>query len=116
VVFSLLAAAYLDLHLAERIDPICNLVVSSVPGPPRPLHLAGARLLGIHPLGPIYSGMALNLTAIGCADSLDIGLVACRGRMPDLWDLADAIPEALDELADAVSAGSAIAGAVRTRA
>ena len=115
VVFSLLAAAYLDLHLAERFDPICNLVVSSVAGPPRPLHLAGARLLGIHPLGPIYSGMALNVTAISCADSLDIGLVACRGRMPDLWELADGIPEALDELAEAVSAGSAIAGDVRTR-
>ena len=34
---------------------------------------------------------------------MDIGLVACRGRMPDLWDLADAIPRALTELANAVS-------------
>ncbi len=114
-VFSLLSDAYLDLHLAERMDPICNLVVSSVPGPPQALHLAGARLVGIHPLGPIYSGVALNVTAIGCADSLDIGLVACRGRMPDLWDLADAIPLALDELAAAVFASSARARVVTPR-
>jgi len=115
LVFSLLSEAYLDLHLAERIDPICNLVVSSVPGPPQPLHLAGARLVGIHPLGPIYSGVSLNVTAIGCADSLDIGLVACRGRMPDLWDLADAIPMALDELTDAVFADSPAARVVTLR-
>jgi WS/DGAT/MGAT family acyltransferase len=102
-VFSLIADLYLNLHLAERIDPVCNLVISSVPGPPESLYLAGARLEGIYPLGPIYSGLALNVTAIGCGNSMDIGLVACRGRMPDLWDLADAIPPALDELAEAVS-------------
>jgi WS/DGAT/MGAT family acyltransferase len=109
LVFSWLSEAYLDLHLAERIDPLCNLVVSSVPGPQQPLHLAGARLVGIHPLGPIYSGIALNVTAIGHADRLDIGLVACRGRMPDLWDLADAIPLALGDLADTAGADVAVA-------
>jgi WS/DGAT/MGAT family acyltransferase len=102
-VFSFLADLYLNLHLSERIEPVCNLVVSSVPGPPESLYLAGARLEGIFPFGPIYSGLALNITAIGCGDSMDIGLVACRGRMPDVWDLADAIPPALTELSKAVA-------------
>jgi hypothetical protein len=35
--------------------------------------------------------------------------------MPDLWDLADAIPLALDELAAAVFAGSARARVVTPR-
>lgn len=103
LVFSFIADLYLNLHLAERIEPVCNLIVSSVPGPPEPLYLAGARLEGIYPLGPIYSGLALNVTAIGCGDSVDIGLVACRGRMPDLWELADAMPGELKRLAESVS-------------
>ena len=103
-VFSLLADAYVDLHIGERIDPICNLIVSSVPGPPATLYLGGARLVGLHPLGPIYSGLVLNITAMSCGDAMDVGLVACRGRLPDLWELADAIPGALEELADAVGA------------
>jgi diacylglycerol O-acyltransferase len=102
-VFSLLTEAYIDLHLAERMDPICNLVVSSVPGPPTPLYLFGARLDGIYPLGPIYSGLALNVTAMSAHGSIDFGFVACRGRMPDLWDLVDGLPVALEELADALS-------------
>jgi diacylglycerol O-acyltransferase len=103
-VFSLLARGYIGSGLADRMDPFWNLVVSSVPGPPEPLYLAGARLEGIHPLGPIFAGMALNVTAIGCGASLDLGLVACRRRVPDLWELADAIPGALAEL------GAALAG------
>ena len=98
LVFSLLARGVIESGLLHRMDPFWNLLVSSVPGPPESLYLAGARLVGIHPLGPIFDGLALNVTAVGCGGNLDFGLVACRRRMPDLWDLADAIPEALDEL------------------
>jgi hypothetical protein len=31
---------------------------------------------------------------------VDIGLIACRDSVPDLWALADAMPEALRELLD----------------
>lgn len=101
-VFTLISRAYIDLALYERVTPICNLVVSSVPGPRDPLYLGGARLLGLYPLGPIFSGMALNVTAMGFPDGMDVGLVGCRGRMPDLWELADGLSRALDELADAL--------------
>jgi diacylglycerol O-acyltransferase len=114
-VFSLMTRAYVDLDLEARVDPLCNLIVSSVPGPPEPLYLAGARLDGIYPLGPIYSGVALNVTAMGCGDDMEIGLVACRKRMPDLWDLADGIPVALAELAEAVATGSCSVGAAQGR-
>ncbi len=101
-VFSLLSSAYVDLHIADRIDPPCNLVVSTVPGPPEPLYLFGSRIEAIYPLGPIYAGVALNVTAMSSCDSVDFGLVACRGRMPDLWDLVDALPGALEDLARAL--------------
>ena len=100
-VFSLISRAYVELGLAERLPPICNLIVSSVPGPPVPLYLAGSRLVGIHPLGPVYSGLLLNVTALSGVESMNLGLVACRGRIPDLWELCDAIPESLAELAAA---------------
>jgi diacylglycerol O-acyltransferase len=111
LVFSLFARAYTRLHLADRVTPLCNLVVSSVNGPPEALYFAGARLRGIYPLGPIYDGMALNVTALRCGDAIDVGLVACRGRIRDLWEIADAIPEALAELT-----GSGAAPARRIRA
>lgn len=105
-VFSLVSRAYVGLGLAERLPPLCNLIVSSVPGPPVPLYLAGSRLVGIHPLGPVYSGLLLNITAMSGVESMDLGLVACRGRVPDLWELCDAIPESLAELVEAGGHGS----------
>lgn len=101
-VFSLVMRAYLGLDLESRFNPICNLVVSNVPGPPESLYLAGARLAAIHPLGPVFSGMALNVTAMGCGDGLDVGLVACRRVIPDLWELAGELSTALAELRTAV--------------
>ena len=75
-----------------------NLVVSNVPGPPLPLYLAGARLVAIHPLGPIFDDCGLNLTVISYLDHIDFGFIACRELVPDVDDLAAAVPEALAEL------------------
>jgi WS/DGAT/MGAT family acyltransferase len=97
-VFSLAARAYTALGLGERMSPFFNVVVSNVPGPPMPLYFGGARLLGLHPLGPIFDGYTLNFTTISREDSLDIGLVACRERLPEVWEIASALPEALAEL------------------
>jgi WS/DGAT/MGAT family acyltransferase len=94
--FSLATQLYSEI--ANRLPPLCNLVVSSVPGPPVPLHLGGARLIGLYPLGPIYEGMALNVTALTCQDSVDVGLVACRRALPDLPELESALEAALDDL------------------
>src|SRR5437899_19481 len=76
-----------------------NLIVSNVPGPPVPLYVAGARLVGLFPLGPIYEGIGLNLTVISREESLDVGIVACREMVPDVGDLAALLARALEELA-----------------
>jgi diacylglycerol O-acyltransferase len=91
-------AAYRSL-LVERIPPLWNVIVSNVPGPPVPLYVAGARLVGLFPLGPIYEGIGLNLTVISREESLDVGVVACRESVPDVDDLAALLAPALDELA-----------------
>ena len=72
-----------------------NLIVSNVPGPPFPLYLAGARLVALHPLGPIFDDCGLNLTVISYLDHVDFGFIACRELVPDVDDLAAAVPDAL---------------------
>ncbi len=92
-------------RLTDRIgSAVHNLVVSNVPGPPFPLYLAGARLEAMHPLGPIFDGAGLNLTVISYLDHLDFGFLGCRELLPDIDDLAAAVPDALRELAKAVDA------------
>jgi len=98
-VLDLIARAYGDLGVAHHLPPMCNLVVSNVPGPPVSTYFAGARVQDLYPLGPIFDGIGLNITVISVSGELDIGLVGCRGLLPDLWRLAGDISEALNELA-----------------
>jgi len=96
--FSLAISLYSRLLLSSLHAPLCNVLVSNVPGPPVPLYFAGARLESIFPLGPIFDGVGLNITAVSCIETLDVGLVACPDRLPDLWNLACALGPALEEL------------------
>lgn len=95
---------YARLKLAERHPVVHNLVVSNVPGPPLPLYFLGARITQMFPLGPVFHGAGLNVTAMSFDGRLDVGLVSCRELAPRLWDLADAFPEALAELVTAARA------------
>ncbi|HLM96529.1 MAG TPA: wax ester/triacylglycerol synthase family O-acyltransferase [Acidimicrobiales bacterium] len=88
-------------HLAEKVPPIFNLLISNVPGSPVPLYLAGAPVAAIYPLGPVLDNIGLNITILSHVDQIDFGLVSCPELMPDLWDLADEIPDALAELISA---------------
>jgi diacylglycerol O-acyltransferase len=90
--------AYSALRLAERHPVVHNLVVSNVPGPPMPLYLLGARITGLHPLGPVFHGAGLNVTVISNAGRVDVGLIGARELVSDLWPLADALAPALEEL------------------
>jgi diacylglycerol O-acyltransferase / wax synthase len=96
--FSLAARLYSSTRLADRHPVVHNLILSNVPGPPIPLYMAGARLVGLYPLGPIMDGAGLNVTVLSNEDRIDFGFIACRELVPRLWDLADAVPEALAEL------------------
>jgi WS/DGAT/MGAT family acyltransferase len=96
--FSRASRAYSRLRIAERLRPVINLVVSNVPGPPWPLYLAGAQLVAIHPLGPIFDDCGLNATVISYLDHMDFGFLGCRELLPDIEVLADCVPEALNDL------------------
>ncbi|WP_406315625.1 wax ester/triacylglycerol synthase family O-acyltransferase [Streptosporangium sp. NBC_01639] len=84
--------------LAGTAGPI-NVVISNVPGPQLPLYVSGARLLAYHPVSVIsdVSG-GLNITAFSYDGSLDVGVIACREMVPDVWIVTDYLREALSEL------------------
>lgn len=103
-VYGALARLYVGSHVIERLtNPFFNLLISSVPIPPIPLTFAGAKITGIHPLGPIYDGLLLNVTALGGIESVDIGLVACRKGVPEVFEISEAIDASLAELALALA-------------
>jgi len=100
--FSLAARLYSSLRLSARHPVVHNLILSNVPGPPIPLYMAGARLTGLFPLGPVMDGAALNVTVLSNEDRIGVGFIACRELVPKVWSLAEAVPQALDELVTAV--------------
>ncbi len=102
--FSAWMRLYSRLKLADRHRPPINLVISNVPGPRQPLHIAGGRLVDLYSMGPILEGIGLNITVWSYVDRLGFGLVACRQTMPDLWDLADHLHDSLAELRKAAQA------------
>jgi WS/DGAT/MGAT family acyltransferase len=92
------------VYAASRLSgakPVHNLVVSNVPGPQVPLYFLGSKVKALYPLGPIFHGSGLNITVMSLTGTLDVGIVSCPELLPDLWDMADDFPVALDELVGA---------------
>jgi WS/DGAT/MGAT family acyltransferase len=102
--FALAARLYSGMNLSDRHRPIHNVVISNVPGPPFPLYYAGARLVYTLPMGPVMEGAGLNITVLSYMDNVDIGFMACRELVPDVWKLADHVDDAMTELLKAVDA------------
>ncbi len=93
-----LVSFYSSSHLADHVPPLWNLVISNVPGPPKPLYFAGARLLCIYPLGPAQQGSGLNITVMSSMDRLCFGAMACPELVPDLGDIATGFREEIARL------------------
>jgi WS/DGAT/MGAT family acyltransferase len=82
--------------------PPFNVIISNVPGPREPLYLNGAKLQGVYPVSIPYHGQALNITLTSYVDNLEIGLTACRRRVPRVQRLLTHLEESLQELEVAV--------------
>jgi WS/DGAT/MGAT family acyltransferase len=92
------ARVYSAMRLSEHHRPVANLVMSNVPGPAFPLYLAGAELDAGYPLGPVMEGMGVNITVMSYQGILSWGIIGCPETIPRIWDLAAAVPTALDDL------------------
>jgi WS/DGAT/MGAT family acyltransferase len=86
---------YSRLRLAERHSPPINLIVSNVPGPREPLHIAGATLDGIWSVGPILEGVGLNVTVWSYLDRIHVGVLGCADHWDDRWGDLHVVPDGM---------------------
>ena len=92
-------AARALFRLATVPGVLFNLFVSNVPGPQLPLYIAGAQVEGIYPVSAVTDMTgALNITLFSYNGALNFGLIACRERVPDVWNLIGYLQDALDEM------------------
>jgi diacylglycerol O-acyltransferase / wax synthase len=94
------------LKISERLRAPFNIVVSNFRGPPFPLYSAGARMLAAYPLGPVADGAPLNITVQSYTDKLCFGLSADREAVPEVWEMAQYLDDALGELSKAAASRS----------
>lgn len=93
-----LASLYGRPALANRIPPVVNVVVSNVPGPPRPMYLAGARVVHHWPLSIVGQGLGLNVTVVSYAGMLEFGVTTARAAVPRPRAFADGLLAAFEQL------------------
>ena len=98
---SLAARLYTSYGMAERALPAFNCVVSNVPGPQKPLYLAGAKLLRTHGLGPLFDGMGLIFPVLSYDGGITLSFTSCREMLPDPERLAEALDESFQSLSSA---------------
>jgi diacylglycerol O-acyltransferase len=96
--------AVLRSRIARRVllkvldrQPV-NITTADVPGPPRPLYLAGARLLEVFPVFPLVANVSLGVGALSYAEQFNIMVVADRSAVPDLEVFASNAEEELRAL------------------
>jgi hypothetical protein len=97
-----LAWVYSTLRFADFHPVVHNLVLSNVAGPPIQIYIAGVKVEGLYPLGPVMEGPGLNVTIVSYRDRVGFGLIACSDNLPDIDDLAAEFPRAVDEMLAAV--------------
>jgi WS/DGAT/MGAT family acyltransferase len=76
-----------------------NLVVSNVPGPPVPLHLAGARLLEVFSTLPPMGNLTLVVATLSYAGQLNLTAAADQDSCPDVEVFAEGVRRTFDDLA-----------------
>jgi WS/DGAT/MGAT family acyltransferase len=86
-----------------------NAASASIPGPKRPLYLAGAPVMDVFALLPLVANEPLGVVALSYAGALTIGIAADRDALPDLDVLAAAMRDELSALGIPAHAGVGLA-------
>ena len=75
-----------------------NVLVTNVPGPPRPLYAMGARMLDMFPVVPLAGGQAVAIGLTSYDGGVHYGFTADRDALPDVDVLAGFVADSLAEL------------------
>src|SRR5689334_16252151 len=98
VVIGMAMGVYTGLKLSRFHSPVAHVITSNVPGPRDEIYCAGAHVLGIHALAPLFEGANLNITAVSYGDTLGVGIVACPDNVDDVASVARGIEDVVGEL------------------
>jgi diacylglycerol O-acyltransferase len=101
------AHLYIRMRASEKHSPLFNLVITNVPGPPFSLYMNGAQLDSHFGIAPLFDGLGLFLTIFSCADTISIGVTACKEVMPDLPLFMDYLRLSVDQLEESLLPTSA---------
>jgi diacylglycerol O-acyltransferase len=78
-----------------------NLVVTNVPGPQFPLYMQGHELLDVFPMVPLANNQRLGMALMSYNGAINFGLIGDYDSLHDLEDVAAALADSMQELADA---------------
>jgi diacylglycerol O-acyltransferase / wax synthase len=95
------ARLYTRLGIANMHSPVFNCVATNVPGPRVPLYFAGAKLLKMFGLGPIFDGMGLINAIYSYGPEITISFTSDRAMIPDPENYAVALKRSFEALRDA---------------
>ena len=93
-----------------------NVTSASIPGPTRPLYLAGARVLEVFPVLPPIANEPLGVGALSYAGTFNIGVVADREAYSDIDVFAASVRDELHALGVSTYPASGRPGADALRA
>jgi diacylglycerol O-acyltransferase / wax synthase len=92
------ARLYTRLGIANAHAPIFNCVATNVPGSRVPLFFAGAKMVKMMGLGPIFDGMGLINTIYSYEKDIAISFTSDRMMIPDPAAYAEALRVSFEDL------------------
>jgi diacylglycerol O-acyltransferase / wax synthase len=99
------ARLYTRLGMANAHAPIFNCVATNVPGSRVPLYFAGAKMVKMMGLGPIFDGMGLINTIYSYEKDIAISFTSDRKMIPDPAEYADSLRRSFEALKKATAGG-----------
>ena len=102
--YRFIVRAWTRSHIANRVHPPLNVVLSNVAGPRERISFGPIALEALYSVGPILEGIGLNITAWSYVDTLGVSLLGTPASVPDPWLIIDALHDSLDELGGAIGA------------
>jgi diacylglycerol O-acyltransferase / wax synthase len=75
-----------------------NTVTTNVPGPQRPLYLAGRRMLETFPFVPLGASVRIGVAIFSYDGNINFGVTGDRDTAPDIGVLCDGIERGISEL------------------
>jgi diacylglycerol O-acyltransferase len=102
--FVLLVGGVFEMMQRTGLDRVVpqsyNVLVSNVPGPKdADMYMMGSRMEAIYPISTLTPGNNLNVTVLSHGNSLDWGLLAARGTLPDIEYLVERLDRQFELMA-----------------